>query len=339
MCSLSPIYLKVPSLKLFFKHQSFHSRVTSDIPGNPHAFDNELISLFNTLPEPSNFNMVWTNVEYTEPIVVRGQLPLARINSLSAYCRQDGSTIPVSIDLATVADGKGRFEVVIAPSSADPTAFKKGIPVLSTGTWERGFVCMRNYVVPAGSVVATPEIIRLSDGAKLRRSESLIAGPANLENVFHSKTLRRQLGRCLLGFISFLINVYSTCKGFVCDIDHLLHECVLAAAVILAAILLSKIWSQVMFILGKRRLDKQTRFCSKLHEFYLPSQAEAEAGSQPCTLHMYWIMKYDVPAGASLSLKTIINPSDQKYWFVFHTKHRYMILLKCHFFIDSSFYY
>lgn len=47
---------------LVFKSSFFHPVVTSDIPGNPHAFDNSLISCMRTLPEPSNFNVVWTGL-------------------------------------------------------------------------------------------------------------------------------------------------------------------------------------------------------------------------------------------------------------------------------------
>ncbi len=45
-----------------------HSSVVSDIPGNPHAFDDSVISLFRTLPELSNFNIVWTNLPLDQPL-------------------------------------------------------------------------------------------------------------------------------------------------------------------------------------------------------------------------------------------------------------------------------
>ena len=54
-----------------------HDQVSSDIPGNPHAFDSCIISLFRTLPEPSNFNLVWTSVPLDKPLVVRGVLSVA----------------------------------------------------------------------------------------------------------------------------------------------------------------------------------------------------------------------------------------------------------------------
>ena len=306
--------LQVPSLKLLFKYQKFHKRVTSDILGNPHAFDNELISLYNTLPEPSNFNMVWTSIEYKEPIVIQGQLPIARLNSLSIYCRKEGSTVPSSIDLSPLTDAKGKFEVIIAPGNADHSRFKKDITVISSSDWDRGFVCIRNYLVPDGLFVATPVISRLADGKVLRQSEVLISGPANLENIFHAKTLQCQRSRYCLILFSFAINAYySDHSALTFDFVH--RTCWITCAVILITFFLSYAWSQLLFVLGKQRLLKQTKFCRAVNVFYLPSDAQAEASSQPCSLHKYWIMKYDVPPGAELSLKTIINPADQKYWY------------------------
>ena len=81
---------------------SLHSAVTSDIPGNPHAFDDCIISLFRTLPEPSNFNIVWTSLPLSMPLVIRGTVPPSRVNSISLYGK-GSSEPPSSLDLETIS--------------------------------------------------------------------------------------------------------------------------------------------------------------------------------------------------------------------------------------------
>jgi hypothetical protein len=81
---------------------SLHSTVTSDIPGNPHAFDNCIISLFRTLPEPSNFNIVWTSLPLSTPLIIRGAVPPSRVNSISLYGKGSAEP-PSSLDIEKIS--------------------------------------------------------------------------------------------------------------------------------------------------------------------------------------------------------------------------------------------
>ena len=180
-------------LLLLKKFQFVHQQVSSDIPGNPHAFDTSIIAAFRTLPEPSNFNVVWTGLPLTQgPLVMRGQIPGARCNSFNLY----GAGVadpPSSVDAATVkTDKNGQFTLLIctqaeATSTTLPTV--TGQPALDRATtsflvanpaWNTGFFAMRNYLVQPGTRVRTPEIRRASDGALVRAPEFLTAGPAGL---------------------------------------------------------------------------------------------------------------------------------------------------------------
>ena len=82
--------------------QALHRFVTSDIPGNPHAFDDCIISLFRTLPEPSNFNIVWTSLPLGESLIIRGEVPPSRISSISIYGK-GSSEPPSSLDIESIA--------------------------------------------------------------------------------------------------------------------------------------------------------------------------------------------------------------------------------------------
>lgn len=69
--SFAEVYLRLLIGRLgWYPH-----KITSDIPGNPHCFDWSIISLFRTLPEPSNFNLIWTNLPVDEPFILRGKFP------------------------------------------------------------------------------------------------------------------------------------------------------------------------------------------------------------------------------------------------------------------------
>lgn len=63
-CAFVDLLIEVPTLFAILTNtfQFAHLRICSDIPGSTIAFHNAIISLFRTLPEPSNTNIVWTNV-------------------------------------------------------------------------------------------------------------------------------------------------------------------------------------------------------------------------------------------------------------------------------------
>ena len=69
---IADLFAIVPMLfrVLTKRFQLMHRSVVSDIPGNIHAFDDSMISLFRTLPELSNFNIVWTNLPLHEPLIL-----------------------------------------------------------------------------------------------------------------------------------------------------------------------------------------------------------------------------------------------------------------------------
>jgi hypothetical protein len=85
---------------LFPRLKFLHQNITSDIPGNPHCFHKCIISLFRTIPEPSNTNLVWTGLPLSEPMLIRGKTPPCRVSSISLYGK--GSIDPPStIDLTS----------------------------------------------------------------------------------------------------------------------------------------------------------------------------------------------------------------------------------------------
>ena len=151
LLALLNVICYVPMLgAVLMKIQAFHRRVSSDIPGNPHMFDACIISMMRTLPEPSNFNLIWTNVPFAEPLILRGTFCKSRFNSLSIY----GSNMcdpPNSLDLADInANPDGSFELTI---SRDPTAESSNN--ICSNDWAGGFISMRNYLVPPGTGIAT----------------------------------------------------------------------------------------------------------------------------------------------------------------------------------------
>jgi hypothetical protein len=305
------VFIRNPEFKRFFDVQYFHRDVTSDIPGNPHVFGNMLISLYNTLPEPSNFNMVWTNIHYREPIIIRGRIPTARINSLTCYSRPGGANYPCSVDLASVIDKNGRFEVFVARHGDESVPCPKGMHKLSSADWERGFICMRNYEVPPGTVYETPEIVRAVDDKIIRRTKVLISGPANLQSVFERRQRVLLFSRIILYLVIKVINDLFLGRIFISSSINSLWSSLLVVGI---ALVVSKVLTKQLFKAGKKRLHKQTAFCTEKNKFYLPDEDQAANGSQPCTLHKYWVMQYDIPKGSTLSLTGIINPADQKYW-------------------------
>lgn len=307
------LFIRHPDLKRIFNVQYLHRRITSDIPGNPHCFDYVLISLYNTLPEPSNFNMVWTNVYYNEPLILRGRIPKARINSLTCYTRPGGANYPCSVDLADVVDENGRFEVFIAHAGDESVKCPAGMHRLTSADWERGFICMRNYAVAPGTVYETPELVRASDDKLLRKSEVLIAGSPSMKPQFMEKTKVFLLSRLAEFIVINLLNHF-VLKRFFDAGSTFFNSCSASVIAIALTFFTCNVLTKHLYKAGRSRLARQTAFCEKKNKFYLPDDDQAANGSQPCTLHKYWVMQYDIPRGDTLSITGIINPADQKYW-------------------------
>jgi hypothetical protein len=301
-------------LRILSKKQVFHQTVSSDVPGNPHAIDDLIGCLFRTLPEPSNFNIVWTNVPLCDgPLVVRfgSSMPSARINSISAYTNEDGA--PASLDLSRcVRKSNGELDVVIVRNKAD--AVSVGFAAANTLAFPpsavRGFVAMRNYLVPPGTRLVTPSIVRLRDGAVVKRAQALVAGPAACRSV----DLEGKLCRCAIVFAAYTVmsalgRVYIV--GFTFSADYILSALVFYAC---SAVVASALY-QLMFLVGRRGFVRfGDTICPEYNRFYLASLDAGSKASQPSVLHVYYIMRYDVPKGHCLRICGQIATSGQKYW-------------------------
>lgn len=277
----------------------FHRKVVSDIPGNPHCFDLMMISLFRTLPEPSNFNLVWTSVPLSEPLLLRGTLPPARVNSLSIY-GQGSADPPSTIDLSKVPlDKNGHFSVTIGKGLSD----NESAGTISAAKWARGMISMRNYLVPPGTKVTTPEIVRARDGSVVRAAEHLYAGAPNLSL---NTSIEIAAASRVLALNVFALVLLGMVFGLV---EALLVLC--------KATLGGIAIYQFLFYLGKRGLKKHTSgICKEKNKLFLPTIEEGSQTSQPSRLHLYRIMQYDIQKESELSIQATINPLYQKYWSV-----------------------
>jgi hypothetical protein len=243
-------------------------QVTSDIPGNPHAFDDSVISLFRTLPELSNFNIVWTNLPLSEPLLLRGVLPPARVNSLSIYAP---AGVPSSIDLSKATkNSSGELEIKIENSKSESAG-----NFLSTGTWDKGFLVMRNYLVPPGTRVATPALVRAADGVVVREAQVLTAGPASTALSLFTN---------ILGKVKLLMFVNS---GFLLILRFgLKAKARMCVVLLLASACGALVLYRLMFVVGGRSLKTlSSLFCSKPNELYLASLEKGSEVSQPSTMH------------------------------------------------------
>jgi len=293
--------------KILLKFQWFHQNVTSDIPGNPHVFDFSVISLMRTLPEPSNTNIVWTRVPLKEPILIRGRLPPACINSLSIYGAAGSTGLPNSIELnGNINKELNEFEVEIT-NTTEITKENSEKVVLDSRNWEYGFCAMRNYLVPPGTAIYTPEIIRKSDSKVLRTSQRIIAGPTHLQ-------MRTLDVSSLLNLLIFHASLWLF--NSLLDIRYDSSNILVSNAIIsFSSILLSYLFRVFMFELGRKGLLKLTQK-EKLNTFVHQSLEAGAEGSQPSKLHQYWLMRFDIPKGESLSIVGQIHTKNQKYWSV-----------------------
>ena len=242
--------------------------MTSDIPGNPHAFDDAVISLFRTLPELNNFNIVWTNLPLSEPLLMKGELPPSRINSLSIYAPD---SVPHSIDLSkSNANSDGSLEIKIEHSKEESSS-----NFLSTNNWEKGFLVMRNYLVPPGTKVVTPSIVKASDGTVVRPAQILTAGCPSTALSMKSNIFMK-LKKLLITNSTCLILIRYT-------IGAKARMCIL---MLLAASLLAVVFYHLLFIAGGRSLRRlSSLFCSSKNQLFLATLEKGSTVSQPSTLH------------------------------------------------------
>lgn len=306
VCSFVPTIIRVFMMK---NVESFHKDVVSDIPGNPHAFSPAIISLFRTLPEPSNFNLVWTGLSYSEPLLIRGQIPLCRFSSISVYDGTGSGDAPNSVELLPDSDMNTRnCEIIIAPDGSDDASFHSvapGTQILRCNNWKKGFVAMRNYLVPPGTRVITPEVARLRDGIVIRPSNVQVAGPCGLE-LGASKWAIAFFRCCAVNASLLLVNQFLL--GGIVNIWYTVFIIIIGAC-------LGFTMYRICFILGQKRLKKLTaELCPSQNSFFFASLEQGSKTSQPSKLHKYWMMKHDVPEGGEIVVRVKINPAFQKYW-------------------------
>ncbi|RYH05507.1 hypothetical protein EON65_44520, partial [archaeon] len=196
------LFIIVPMLLrlLPFKSLPIHQYVTSDIPGNPHVFDFSIISLLRTMPEPNNFNLVWTKVPFKEPLLMSGPLPPGRFSSASVYGGL--GAVPESTELAEDPSNPGHFRLVIlrktsdTPGNLPKAAGKMHKLVIEDEKADVGMVVMRNYLVPPGTLVYTPEIKTIHTNTIVRHTQRLVAGAASvhLQQPYWFTTALKQVG-------------------------------------------------------------------------------------------------------------------------------------------------
>lgn len=283
--------------------QCLHNHVTSDIPGNPMVFDDLIICLMRTLPEPSNFNIVWTGIEYGHAFRVDGELPNSRMNSLSLYCRQQEPPITIDFSKITLSPSR-RFEVILYPEHDDK--FAKSISNISNrfpypSHWTGGYFAMRNYLVPPGTRVVTPHVQSLDSKSTINRlPQILYAGNTGIKN--HDLFKMKRVGWLNVAVALACMVLFQTTFKEAC-------------MVVLMGFVFFRAFYGLLFVIGKRGLVKHfATVCPRPNELFLPDAETASKVSQPSKEHKYWVMRYDLRTGEDILVSNRILPSNQKYW-------------------------
>eukprot|EP01039_Chlorochromonas_danica_P004843 gene4843-5310_t len=287
------------------RNHPVHETVTSDIPGNPHVFDFSLISLLRTMPEPNNFNIVWTKVPFEEPLLVRGQLPPSRFSSCSLYAGL--GAVPESLELHANKDAsRGLFEITIQHPDKTHSETSAETLIVADSSVPAGMVVMRNYLVPPGTVVRTPEIVQKSSGKVIRGSEHLCAGSAVLHlqpSALPSTLAQIALYHLLVWLSVILLRGWSASSLFFNALFS-----VFAVALTVAA-------RSLLFYLGKRRMAVLGQeLAPEPNKLYHCDLEKSSKGSQPSKIHKYYFMRYTIPPGQELAVRGKIDRNRQEYW-------------------------
>lgn len=164
---------------------------------------------------------------------------------------------------------------------------------------------MRNYLVPPGTCVVTPEIIRVSDGKVIRSSNSLVSGPCSLD-MRMSKWAISAL-RCLAVNVAAVVFNATLLNNVLSALN--------IAAILLSSLVVGLLIYNLCFIFGRKRLQQLTQdICHGKNNFYYASLEQGSKTSQPSKLHKYWIMCHAIPPGHEVAVRVKINPYLQKYW-------------------------
>lgn len=283
LLSLVDFFCLVPMiLKILLKNvQSLHRHVTSDIPTNAHAFDNCVISLFRTLPEPSNFNIVWTSVPLSDsnPILIEGLKTNSRASSITVYNSDNLSNEPISLDLDKISGNDFLIKIVRDKCQYESHSDSKTNLILCQ-SWNRCLIAMRNYMIPPDLEVLTPQIS--SNGITIRPPQTIVTGlEAKLSKPFpRSYYLMLTANIFIVLIMNFIMkkSIFSNLR------------------ITFGSFLLSQLYRKICFYLGKISLKKMLTSYStmEMHKFFLPSYATSAKASQPTSLHKYWFMQYDL---------------------------------------------
>lgn len=326
---------------IFKKFQWVHKYVTSDIPGNPHAFDDSIISMMRTLPEPSNTNVVYTGLPLDKgPILLSGTLPGGRCNSFNIYGSGTSDT-PGSLDACDVTLTDNQFHVIIT-NEADTNTLnliknsksKKYSILLANKAWKMGFFAMRNYLVHPGTLVKSPTVryFKLnndfsyddSDKLIIRRSQDIITGPCGVVNQYapNIKTIQRFVAIQVLYLLfplmkhvvmDMLVSPRSVPTPYVAwdvDMANQVIMCVLSMSISIGL-------RAYLYEIGRKGLQRVVtgQTCgNKMNQFHYTSLESGSKASQPSVLHRYWVMPFQLNSNEELTITAQIDPKNQKYW-------------------------
>jgi hypothetical protein len=312
------IYVPMFFRLTFRNFQFVHQTICSDIPGNPHVFNLLIISLFQTLPEPNNFNLVWTRVPIEKDVLVRGKIPFSRMSSWSVY-GEGSDGVPNTIELCSNVDPVRRDFEVILTKTPEKYSKKSNILVIDTKGWKYGMCVMRNYLTPPGTEVYTPEIVSYENPQEVIRQPQLVVSGAATLHLDQAPFITRACGLFILHVIFWFLNLQTNLFTTSPDPNmanydwyKVIYFNLIISIYGMATFLF--LYHSLYWIAKKRLLSFVKEFCPQDNQLCLTSLRESAKASQPSKLHRYWIMKYSIPLNHELSVQGKISTSNQKYW-------------------------
>jgi hypothetical protein len=345
--SIINLFMWMPFLlRLVFKKAAPLAKgAVSDIPGNVHAFDDAIISAFQTLPEPNNFNVVYTGLSVSQDMIIKGKVPRgARFSSISIYPAPGtpgapAELVPDSIDLARIVDpADGSFELRVlksANTAACGTSEKQSKAgaelTLCSQQWERGYIAMRNYLVPPGTRVVTPRV-ETTSGVLLRDSDVQIAGPVAYHNKFQG------ILDSLFDLVSISVRFAFLYWAFLFVVEQGERDSPLGKVLLYPKSLVGPHWEQLttmgrnyllswvgthmlrslFFVKGSLSLKKMVRSLlnNKINSLIKVDLESGAQVSQPSALHTYFVAQLCMPQTQELHIDFKFDPLEIKYWSV-----------------------
>lgn len=210
---------------------------------------------------------------------------------------------PCTIDCDKLKlNSDGTFSLTFTTDSNDTSLNK----IVYPKSWKKGFIAMRNYVIPPGSKIKTPQLSSSTNDI-IRPHHILVAGPTALLGKDYIPQGRVILLNCFAYVVTYIlghpnkISIYLISFGLL--IGYLLYRC--------------------LFLIGKKGISKLfATLTQQTNVFAFGDMKTASKVSQPSQEHRYWMMKYDTMASSSSSSKcdvvicSTIDTQLQKYWSV-----------------------